>query len=48
MNRLSQSYGLNNATTNILQELIWHLITYKVLYDVKQRSQIKPNQINIE
>ena len=36
------SYGLNSTTTVLLGEWLWHWITYKVWYAIKQRNQTKP------
>ena len=37
-------YGLNSTTTVLHEGWLWHLITYKCLYAIKQRNQTKPNQ----
>ena len=40
------SYGLNSTTTVLLGECLWHEITYKGRYVIKQRNQTK--QINFK
>ena len=35
------SYGLNSTTTVLLEGWLWHLLTYKGWYAIKQK---KPNQ----
>ena len=42
------SYGLNSTTTVLLGEWIWHWITYKGWYAIKQRNQTKPNQKGVQ
>ena len=32
-----------NSTTTVLQARLWHLITHKDLYAIKQSNQTKPN-----
>ena len=41
------SYGLNSTTT-VLGEWLWHEITYKGWYAIKQRNQTKPNLGNMK
>ena len=36
-------YGLNSTTTVLLEGWLWHWITYKGWYAIKQRNQTKPN-----
>ena len=38
------SYGLNSTTTVLLREWLWHWITYKGWYAIKQRNRTKPNK----
>ena len=39
------SYGLNSSTTIFLGEWLWHWITCKGWYAIKQRNQTKPIKI---
>ena len=36
------SYGLNSTSTVLLEEWLWHWITHKGWYAIKQRNQTKP------
>ena len=40
------SYGLNSITTILLEGWLWHWITYKSWYAIKQRNQTKLTLIN--
>ena len=36
------SYGLNSTTIVLLEKWLWHWITYKIWYAIKQRNHPKP------